>query len=157
MILYATRDLCSVFLNERSNNQAALPGGYLRHVSGKNERGESVAYKVYDSWYDGNGFWAGNPGYKGPGYMDTKEVFADDGPVTVWLFGNWWRMGLKGYTVGNREERVDKKKDDDDGALQLVGLGVRLGTGPRLEDGEGNTKDTGVLRGTSIRIRVNFG
>ena len=156
MILYATQDLCSVFLNERSNNRAALPGGWLFHVPEKNEKGESVTYEVYEGWHS-NGTWTGNPGYKGPGYTDTKEVFADDGPVTVWLFGNWWRVGLKGYIVGNREKRVDKEKEGDDGALQLVGLGVRLGTGPRLEDGEGNTKDTGVLRGTSIRIRVNFG
>ena len=157
MILCATQDLCSVFLNERSNNRAALPGGWLSHVPEKNEKGESVTYKVYDGWYGGNGSWAGSQGYKGPGFTDAKEVFADDGPVTVWLFGNWWKVGLKDYIVGNREERADKKKEDDGGALQLVGLGVRLGTGPRLEDGEGNTNDTGVLRGTSIRIRVNFG
>lgn len=76
-------------------------------------------------------------------------AFADDESVRPWLFGNWWRS--RGGS----------------GPLQLIGLGVRLGTGPHLLEAEGNhsisqynsgeRKANAFFWGTYLRIRAEDG
>ncbi|KAL2198294.1 heterokaryon incompatibility protein-domain-containing protein [Corynascus similis CBS 632.67] len=76
-------------------------------------------------------------------------AFADDESVRPWLFGNWWRPR------------------SGSGPLQLIGLGVRLGTGPHLLEAEGNhsisqydsgeRKPNAFFWGTYLRIRAEDG
>lgn len=76
-------------------------------------------------------------------------AFADDESVRPWLFGNWWRSR------------------SGSGPLQLIGLGVRLGTGPHLLEAEGNhsisqydsgeRKPNAFFWGTFLRIRAEDG
>lgn len=59
--------------------------------------------------------------------------------MPVWVFGNWWAS-------------------ISDGPLDhLVGLGVRLGRGPSIEDSEGGERKYARLRGTDLRICTNSG
>ena len=55
-----------------------------------------------------------------------------------WLYGNWWRSPAP------------------ETPMQLIGLGVRLGTSPSIQDAVGSTKKEVRLRGTQLRFRVDF-
>lgn len=57
--------------------------------------------------------------------------------IRPWLFGNWWRTS--------------------EAPFQLVGFGVRLGSGPHLKDALGNQKKKLHLRGTPFRLRISSG
>jgi len=75
--------------------------------------------------------------------------FASDQSVRPWLFGNWWEV------------------DGPGGSLQLIGIGVRIGPTPNIEDAEGNkiaeTLENGDVidsiqyRGSYLRIRTDDG
>ncbi|KAJ1563135.1 hypothetical protein HK405_013961, partial [Cladochytrium tenue] len=79
-----------------------------------------------------------------------KYPFASDDAVRPYLFGSWWIPHEFHPSV----------------LPQLVGFGVRLGTSPEPEDGEGNQRnvpnDKGELqnlvtyRGTFLRLRTRF-
>ena len=81
--------------------------------------------------------------YKVPPYFNRDYP---RGPLRPFLFGSWWRF--KGSPTPD----------------QLVGLGVRLGTTPLIEDGEGNQRawsqenrnveEHVTFHGTFIRLRV---
>jgi hypothetical protein len=71
----------------------------------------------------------------GPGFP-----FKDDTCVRPWLYGNWWALDSN-PEVGS----------------QLIGMGVRLGTGPEIEAAEGNTEDKVVYRGSQLRLRTDDG
>lgn len=69
--------------------------------------------------------------------------FQDDSVVKIWLYGNWW---------AERPRMVPS---------QLMGLGVRLGNSPNIEDGEGNNlNNEGGYRnirfhGSQIRMKTD--
>jgi hypothetical protein len=87
---------------------------------------------------DDDGTYGGSDtGYAGPLYRDPVNIFPDNG-IRPWLFGNWWRIGK-------------------DSPRQLIGLGVRLGIGPNLEDAVGNGPTIFHLRGSSFRFRTELG
>ena len=75
--------------------------------------------------------------------------FASDQSVRPWLFGNWWEV------------------DGPGGSLQLIGIGVRVGPTPNIEDAEGNrmavtlengdVRDFIEYRGSYLRIRTDDG
>jgi hypothetical protein len=73
--------------------------------------------------------------------LESPENFPHDlKRVRPWLFGNWWESGL--------ERRVP----------QLLGLGVRFGTSPAIEDGLLNDDKSQVtLCGSYLRIRTDDG
>jgi hypothetical protein len=72
--------------------------------------------------------------------MESPENFTHDlDRVRPWLFGNWWKPGL--------ERRFP----------QLIGLGVRFGTSPAIEDGLLNDQNQIVLCGSYLRIRTDDG
>jgi hypothetical protein len=66
--------------------------------------------------------------------------FKDDNSVRPWLYGNWWASDTNPSV-----------------ASQLIGLGVRLGTGPEIEAAEGNTEDEVWCRGSQLRLRTDDG
>jgi len=59
--------------------------------------------------------------------------------MPVWIFGNWWASVPEGP--------LD----------QLVGLGVRLGQTPSIENAEGAGENLPELRGTDLRICTSSG
>jgi hypothetical protein len=79
------------------------------------------------------GNWFKSP-FKGP-----RSRFAKGINVRPWLFGNWYQSPFK------------------DRGFQLIGLGVRLVTGPSIEDAVGNSKEEVNIRGTYLRIRTDDG
>ncbi|KAK3115749.1 hypothetical protein LTR53_004620 [Teratosphaeriaceae sp. CCFEE 6253] len=77
--------------------------------------------------------------FRGLGYPGCS--FVNDEWMKPWLYGSWWRR---------YPERSPSGGED----LQLIGISVRLGTSPRLEDGEGNSREESHLRGTCLRVRA---
>jgi hypothetical protein len=62
------------------------------------------------------------------------------GVVRPWIFGNWWILHEeKGVAVPQ---------------YQLIGIGVRIGKTPYIEDAEGNDKTTVKHRGSQLRMRA---
>lgn len=58
------------------------------------------------------------------------------GPIIrPWLYGNWWLLN-----------------NVPGGPHQLIGFGVRVGCGPRIEDAIGNTSQISFYRGSGVRI-----
>jgi hypothetical protein len=76
---------------------------------------------------------------RAPIFIDPCSRFPTGANVRPWLFGNWYRSPF------------EKKP------LLLVGLGVRLGTGPSIEEAEGNSKEKIRFKGTYLRIRTDDG
>jgi hypothetical protein len=64
--------------------------------------------------------------------------FRRDNEVSPWVFGNWWSTDTSPSTPS-----------------LLIGLCVRVGTGPEIEDAEGNTTEQIWYRGTNLRIRTD--
>ncbi|OQV03642.1 hypothetical protein CLAIMM_08660 [Cladophialophora immunda] len=81
------------------------------------------------------------PDLREPAFLDPRARFpADDkssNNIRPWLFGSWYKSPFT------------------DRPLQLIGLGVRLGTGPSIETAEGNSNDDVRIRGTFLRIRTD--
>jgi hypothetical protein len=84
---------------------------------------------------------AGNdePDLRDPECINPQEEFSNRSDIRPWLFGNWWKSPLSGEPT------------------QLIGLGVRLGTGPSVEEAVGNTNEEVIFRGSYIRIRTDNG
>ncbi|EXJ67965.1 uncharacterized protein A1O5_08579 [Cladophialophora psammophila CBS 110553] len=83
------------------------------------------------------------PDLREPVFMDPRSCFPAteeiSGKIRPWIFGSWYKSPFK------------------DIPLQLIGLGVRLGTGPSAEAAEGNTDEEVRLRGTFLRVRTDDG
>lgn len=82
------------------------------------------------------GGMASGTDYQGPTYMSPRELFPDDRKIRPWLLGSWWTLPTKSL-------------------VQMIGLGVRLGSTPLLVEAEGTTTDGVHLRGTYLRIRTD--
>lgn len=96
-------------------------------------------YTMYFGYHghDDDGVHSGGSlNYAGPVYTNPQHVFPRDNSIRPWLFGSWWTLGTP------------------QSPLQLIGFGVRLGTGPKIEDAVGNSGDRLCLRGTSFRFRT---
>jgi len=105
-------------------------------MSSKSPAGHLVTYKTDKGWNIASGGLTSGTDYKGPVYMSPRELFPDGGIIRPWLFGSWWILPTNPW-------------------VQLIGLGVRLGTTPLLEEAEGNTTEAVHLRGTYLRIRTD--
>jgi hypothetical protein len=89
-------------------------------------------------------FSSPQPDYRPPIYRNPKGYFPEDtaSRIRPWLFGNWWKSARRGLP------------------LQLIGLGVRFGTSPQIEDAAqsdgSNKKDDDIsFRGTFLRLRID--
>jgi len=82
-------------------------------------------------------------------WVDPAEVVEhfgkDPKKVGSYLFGTFYKSS-----------NVWREKGGDS-RLQLVGLGVRLGTSPRIEDAVGNEPNVWYLCGTYLRFRTEYG
>jgi hypothetical protein len=67
-----------------------------------------------------------------PRSVDLDARFPRGSNVRPWLYGNWYRSPYRDRTP------------------LLVGLGVRLGTGPRLVEAEGNSETDVYIKGTYL-------
>ena len=127
----------------------ANQGGMTRYGNMTLPSGRHVRTSTMQSIYSGLGTMA-----KGGAMIEYRRVEADiaefllrdpfdsvSDPTAVrpWLFGNWWRSPL-----GVEE-------------AQLIGLGVRLGKGPALDEAVNNEGDTMYLSGSFIRVRTDHG
>ncbi|KAF8846454.1 hypothetical protein BDZ45DRAFT_480508 [Acephala macrosclerotiorum] len=107
--------------------------------------GREVTTRVWDGNYDTIGVMRAL--FNGAVIIDTRNAQADLGDpwsidlharfptgsnVRPWLFGNWYRSPYR------------------DRSPRLVGLGVRLGTGPWLEEAEGNSATNVDIKGTYL-------
>jgi hypothetical protein len=145
VIFLAAGKLSTIIHNERTGNGENVGGRVEYQTVLKRLPGQSASpylkyvthYGYYDpdddGWYGG-----GPPGYAGPVYTDPTEIFPDSN-IRPWLFGSWW-------TLPTTESKP-----------QLIGLGVRLGAGPNIEDAVGNSENKVHLRGTSFRFRTEHG
>lgn len=77
------------------------------------------------------------------------SCFTSDESVRPWLYGNWWKR-LPRFTQNGWESEGDTD-------LQLIGISVRLGTGPKVDQGEGNDAKKINFRGTAVRVRTWLG
>jgi hypothetical protein len=127
--------------------------------------GIKVTARWMGSMYDGLGLrgfenGAGGISLSGPAIdhrpplqVDLKRLFpggtvmqgGETETVRVWLFANWYKSGLTGNQT-----------------LQLIGLGVRLGTSEKIEDavtldGAICGREAVVLRGSYLRVRTDSG
>ncbi|KAK3635207.1 hypothetical protein LTR56_014816 [Elasticomyces elasticus] len=75
------------------------------------------------------------------GRSEAKCTFVNNESIKPYLYGGWWSRPCAHTGTGTEN-------------LQLIGLGVRLGTSPRLENGEGNRSEQCYLRGTQLRVRA---
>jgi hypothetical protein len=148
VIFLAASELAAIINNEHTGKDANA-GGQVQHSTAPSKPGDSASAKFqyvtnfgYHSNDDDGIYGGGPPGYTGPVRLNPREIFPANDNIRPWLFGSWWTTG-NGKPPG-----------------QLIGLGVRLGPGPKLEEGVGNsaTEIGGLhLRGTSFRFRVEFG
>lgn len=136
LILLAAGELTLILKNERDGNADANPGGWAEYMSTKSPSGHLVTYKTDGGWNMPSGGMVSGTDYQGPTYMSPRELFPDDRKIRPWLFGSWWTLPTNPL-------------------VQLVGLGVRLGSTPLLVEAEGNTTDGVHLRGTYLRIRTD--
>ena len=65
--------------------------------------------------------------------MDLRVRFPNWSKVRPEVFGNWYRLSYQ-----------------EDRSSILIRLGVRLGTGPRLEEAEGNSTTKVDIEGTYL-------
>ena len=132
-IFLSVSELAALVLNDRNGGQPN-PYGEVNFIPSR--EGE-YKYRQYSGYYslDDNNLHSGPSDYTGPVYADPWAVFENASSLRPYLFGNWWTP-----ETGDRE--------------QLIGLGVRVGTGPRPEDAVGNSKDLVHLRGSSFRFRT---
>ncbi|OAP60541.1 hypothetical protein AYL99_05543 [Fonsecaea erecta] len=83
------------------------------------------------------------PDFREPVFVNPRERFPKDDEssrkIRPWLFGSWYKSPFTNKP------------------LQLIGLGVRLGTGPSIEEAVGNNDKDVRIRGTFIRIRTDDG
>lgn len=79
------------------------------------------------------------PDFREPVFVDPRSRFPAGIDVRPWIFGNWYKSSF-----------ADKKE-----SLQLVGLGVRFGTGPSIEAAVGNSTKEVKLNGTFLRVRTD--
>jgi hypothetical protein len=137
VVFMTVKELAAIMHNEETQEEDN-PYGQNNAVYSK----EAGCYKFmhYSGYHDidGGPMVSGPPSYTGPVFRDPFTVFKDCDKLRAYLFGSWWKP-FQG------EKR------------QLIGLGVRVGTGPRAEDGVGNSEETVHLRGSSLRFRTAYG
>lgn len=133
--IYLSASELGARIHHSRTGEGSEPGGQVVYsLTGDSMHVREMGYYGEDD----DGLYGGSDtGYAGPVYRDPVEIFPDPG-IRPWLFGNWWRTSK-------------------DSPRQLVGLGVRLGVGPNLEDAVGNEPATFQLRGSSFRIRTELG
>lgn len=71
--------------------------------------------------------------------------FVNDERMKCYLYGNWYK------TLHSADQK------ESDSTLQLIGMGMRLGTSPLIEDGEGNSLEESHCRGSALRVRTMEG
>lgn len=81
-----------------------------------------------------------------PATNSFENEFLSDETIKPWLYGNWWRR-----TRRLENGRWMEAGDED---LQLIGIGLRLGPGPEVKQGEGNNEKSVDFRGTAVRVRT---
>jgi len=131
----------------------ASPGGMVSfRPNVKYPSGRKIMTKVTESNYSTLGMFRAlengavvtdtsnaKPDLREPISLDLRSRFPKGTNIRPWLFGNWYRSPFK------------------DRSPLLVGFGVRLGTGPSIEDAEGNSKEEVNISGTYLRIRTDDG
>ncbi len=131
----------------------ANPGGMMAYKPNvRYPSGRQIMTEVVESNYSGLGIIRGfengavsistsnpEPDLRPPETLDLDTYFPDGSAIRPWLFGSLYRSPFQ------------------DKSHWLVGLGVRLGTGPGVEDAEGNSVETINRRGTFLRIRTDDG
>lgn len=73
-------------------------------------------------------------------WVHPRSIAQDPEKVGSYLFGNWYQSPYQG-----------------DDSLKLIGLGVRLGISPFIDDALGNKPDDWFLAGTYLRFRTTYG
>jgi hypothetical protein len=121
--------------------KGANPGGFVQMSPGKLPSGRDVEFVSDGPWFMANSNLrsGSNEGRLTGG--NVCQMFPGQTTIRPWLFGNWYIS------------------DEEKPKMQLIGLGVRLGVKPTIEDAEGNLGDQRniYLRGTCLRIRANVG
>jgi len=140
VIFRIASELSTIICNQRTGNDDQNPGGEV-HISSIPGRSGMYLTHFGNHGSDEVGFYTtgGSRGYAGPEYTHPRKVFPGGNNIRPWLFGNWWASASP-----SRQP-------------QLIGFGVRLGTGPKPEDGVGNSADLVHLHGTSFRFRTEVG
>jgi hypothetical protein len=134
--------LCSLILMAANDCRKRInsndSGEWREFFSKKLPSGKSVSeVTIMGAYAPGLGMRSGRPGVA-PTPKEPPFPFKDDASVRPWLYGNWWALDAN-PNVGS----------------QLIGMGVRLGTGPEPEAAEGNTKDQVLYRGSQLRLRTD--
>jgi hypothetical protein len=70
---------------------------------------------------------------------NIRELFPKGGNHRAYIFGNFYKSPFPGHP------------------RQLIGLGVRIGTSPRIQDAFGNDENNVHFRGSWLRLRTDFG
>jgi hypothetical protein len=136
-VYLAASELATVLRNDRTG-EGNNPYGFTNYIMKPMVDFTLVRYSGFNSMDDDGGY--SSPGdYASPVYTDPMVEFGHDLTLRPWLFGNWW----------NSTEENDKP--------QLLGLGVRVGRGPKAVEAIGNSKDSVHLRGSSFKFRTDIG
>jgi hypothetical protein len=126
----------------------------------KKDKGRCVVFQTVDDlqYQTDFGFIMPKSGIKvaSPEADDSRQIlegfeedFVSDETIKPWLYGNWWKR--------SRRLGKDGWQDAGDDDLQLIGIGIRLGAGPDIRQGEGNDGNSVKLRGTAVRLRTLAG
>lgn len=139
-----------------------LRGIYMTRQRIKRRGGRCVMYRtVGETCYRTDlGYIQPKTGIRGPSVDDNPaeldqlseqfdDDFLNDEAIKPWLYGNWWKP-VRRLNNGQWE-------DPEDGDLQLIGIGLRLGAGPDVKQGEGNDAKSVNFRGTAVRLRTFSG
>lgn len=136
VIFNAASELSTILENDRTGNRGKNPGGHFSLSLAPAGPQPRCKYMTELGWWSEDYGYGGSLEYRGPEYTNPRKVFPDSHNIRPFLFGNWWTLGMP------------------NSPLQLIGLGVRLGTGPRIQDAVGNSEEEVRFRGTSLRIRT---
>jgi hypothetical protein len=137
VVFMTVKELAAIIHNEETQEE---DNPYSQHNAVYSKEAGCYKFMHYSGYNDiyGGPIVSGPPSYTGPVFRDPFTVFKDCDKLRAYLFGSWWKP-FQG------EKR------------QLIGLGVRVGTSPRAEDGVGNSEETVHLRGSSLRFRTAYG
>ena len=142
--------ICKLILWAAGCSLAPSCGMIGFHPNVKYPSGRKIMTEVTESNYDKFGFMRGlengaaitdtsnaKPDLREPMCLKLRSYLPERANIRPWLFGNWYRSPF------------------EDRSPRLVGLGVRLGTGPSIEDAEGNNEKKVRINGTYLRIRTD--
>ena len=131
-----------------------MPSGWTSDVYLKHE-GSDDGYMLswqYGPYLPGTNSFAATDEPAKEGSEEAECTFVNDETTKCYVYGGWWTS-----IATARKQASNAPVKQEEGELQLIGLGMRFGTSPALEDGEGNSNEEMWCRGTPLRVRIMEG